>query len=78
MLNELSLERLLSERVVATGTVKTVDPERGRGTISPDEGDADLVFDSATPVSVGVRVAFEVDVGHDGLHAYKVTKLPPR
>jgi len=78
MLDGLTLERLLAERVLATGTVKSVDPEHARGTISPDEGDEDLVFGSKAALSVGMRVAFEVDVGHDGLQAFNITKLPPR
>jgi hypothetical protein len=52
--------------------------------ISPDEGDDDLVFMCANraggesdPLSVGVRVAFEVDVGHDGLEAFDVTRMLP-
>ena len=77
MLERLALERLIAERVVAIGTVKSVERGHG-GTISPDEGDEDLAFSSAVPLSVGVRVAFEVDIGHDGLRAFNVTKLPPR
>ena len=77
MLDSLALERLIAERVLATGTVKSVERGHG-GTISPDEGDDDLAFRSTVPLSVGVRVAFEVDVGHDGLRAFNVTKLPPR
>jgi cold shock CspA family protein len=83
MLNRLDFERLLAERVLAAGTVKSVDPERGVGTIGPDEGDDDLVFQFASVrangcLSKGMRVAFEVDVGHDRLQAFNITKLPPR
>ena len=78
MLDGLALERLLAERVLSSGTVKSVDSAQGRGTIGPDEGDEDLEFWSAESFSVGVRVAFEVDVGQHGLQAFNVTKLPPR
>jgi hypothetical protein len=76
MLDGLALERLIAERVMGTGTVKSVAGDGG--TIDPDEGDEDLAFRSALPLAVGVRVAFEVDVGRDGLHAFNVAKLPPR
>lgn len=83
MLDQLDLERLLAERVLATGTIKSIDPEHRAGTIGPDEGDDDLVFHLASVrasggLSEGMRVAFEVDVGTHGLQAFNVTKLPPR
>jgi cold shock CspA family protein len=83
MLAQLDLERLLAERVLDAGTIKSIDPEHKVGTISPDEGDDDLVFEFASvratgALSKGMRVAFEVDVGDNGLQAFNVTKLPPR
>ena len=83
MLDQLDFERLLAERVLAAGTVKSFDPELGVGTIDPDEGDADLAFQLANVragggLTSGMRVAFEVDVGQKGLQAFNVTKLPPR
>jgi cold shock CspA family protein len=83
MLARLDLERLLAERVLGAGTIKSIDPEHRVGTIGPDEGDDDLVFQFASVLasgglSRGMRVAFEVDVGKDGLQAFNVTKLPPR
>ena len=78
MRDELAHERLLAERVTATGTVKRIDAEGGFAVISPDEGDEDLVFRSTNlALSVGVRVAFEVDVGHSGLEARNVIRTPP-
>ena len=76
--DERADERLLSERVTATGTVKRVDAEGGFAVISADEGDEDLVFRATRlALSVGVRVAFEVDVGHAGLEAFSVVRIPP-
>jgi len=78
MRDDLTQERLLWERVTATGTVKRIDAEGGYAVISCDEGDEDLVFRSTNlKLSVGVRVAFEVDVGHSGLEAFNVIRTPP-
>lgn len=76
--DEFARQRLLSERVMGTGTVKRVDDEGGFAVIGADEGDEDLVFRSTSlALSVGVRVAFEVDVGHSGLEAFNVVRTPP-
>ena len=63
---ELTAERLSAERVTATGTIKWIDLEGGRGMVGPDEGDDDLTFrfvDGSAPLRAGARVEFEVDLG---------------
>jgi cold shock CspA family protein len=82
MEEKLAAERVLAERVIASGTVRCFSAEEGRGLISADEGDEDLLFratsvaDGSSPaLTRGVRVRFEVHEGAQGLEAFAVTPL---
>jgi CspA family cold shock protein len=82
MEEELATERLLAERVIASGTVRSFSAEEGYGFICADEGDDDLLFRAASiargsskALAGGVRVRFEVHEGPQGLEAFVVTPL---
>jgi CspA family cold shock protein len=82
MEEKLAAERLLAERVFASGTVRCFSAAEGYGFISADEGDDDLLFRAtsvadatSSALTRGVRVRFEVHEGPDGLEAFTVTPL---
>jgi CspA family cold shock protein len=74
---QLTEERLLAERVLATGTLKWFSDADGYGCISPDEGEGDLLVHclDCSGLPTGARVVFEVNTGPRGLEAYNVVPL---
>jgi cold shock CspA family protein len=85
MVDELTAERLLADRVMATGTVVRYSVEEGRGLISPDEGDDALLVESTNvadeqlgTLTEGARVTFEVHMGREGLEAFNVVSAQAR
>ena len=81
----LEAERVMADRVMATGTVKWLSNEQGYGLISPDEGDDDLIVQASSAgeggferLPEGTRVVFEVHEGLRGLEAFGVVSLQAR
>ena len=83
MTEQFAAERLMAERVIATGTVRWFSAEKGYGFISADEGDDDLIVQSTSVVDCietmaeGTRVVFEVHEGSRGLEAFSVAPVEP-
>jgi CspA family cold shock protein len=82
MAEALTAERVMAERVVVKGTVKSFGAETGVGLISPDEGDGDVIVQASNvaegglkTLTVGARVEYVVDEGPRGLEAFCVVPL---
>jgi CspA family cold shock protein len=82
MTDALNAERIGADAVVECGTVRSFDPERGFGFISPDEGDGDILVRATSiaeggleALTEGARVEFEIHEGGSGLEAFDVVSI---
>ena len=71
---------------MATGTIKSYDPDDQNGYIEPDEGNDDIPFDrdalvdfhQGDEIRAGERVTYEVEGGLAGHMATDVRRAGPR